>query len=301
MHIFITGATGFIGRALVQRATAGGHQITVLTRRPEVARTQFGTSIGIIDAIHHLPSIAPIDAVVNLAGAPILDRRWSAARKKLLWDSRVTLTQHLVTQLGDLAQPPAVLVSGSAVGVYGHQGDTLLHEDTPAVTHDFGDALCAGWEQAASAATSLGTRVTILRTAPVLGPGGLLRRMLPAFKLGLGGPLGNGAQWMSWIHRDDLVSLLLWLLDTPTAAGIYNGAAPNPVTNRTFTRTLAQLLHRPAVLPVPAWALRGVLGEMSSVLLGSQRVVPTRALAQGFEFRYPTLEVALAAALSEPA
>jgi len=235
-----------------------------------------------------------VDAVVNLAGEPLDARRWSDQQKRLIRDSRIVTTRNLVEELRSVDRKPAVLVSGSAVGFYGDRGDEQLEETSPA-GHGFMSEVCEEWEREAARAIELGVRVVQVRTGVVLsGEGGALQKMLAPFKLGLGGPLGSGKQWFPWIHIKDIVGIFRHSIVTSSLAGPVNGVAPEPVTNREFTRELARALHRPAFLPVPEMALRVLMGEMSAVLFGSQRVVPKAALASGYQFHYPLLESALA-------
>ncbi|MFP5383461.1 MAG: TIGR01777 family oxidoreductase [Gammaproteobacteria bacterium] len=295
MRILVTGGTGFIGRALCARLLADGHEIVVLSRDPASVAARTGShAVTAIGALSHIAADETVDVVFNLAGAPIADRRWTAARRAVLRESRIGITVQLAELAGRLRVPPAVMVSGSAIGFYGDAGDALLDESSaPGI--GFSAELCRDWEQAAAAVVSCGVRLCLLRTGVVLHPsGGALRRLLPPFRAGLGGPVGNGRQWMSWIHRDDLVSLALFLMERPDCQGAWNGTAPNPVTSREFARALGAALHRPAVLPLPALALRLALGEASGLLLDSQRVLPRRALAAGFSFRHPAIEGALA-------
>ena len=290
MHVLITGGTGFIGRALARELGAAGDSVSVLSRDP--ARAAHRLPAGAV-AIAELPEVAP-DAVVNLAGESLGAHRWNEARKRAFVDSRVGTTRRLVEWMRALPRKPAVLVSGSAVGYYGARGDAELREsDAPGA--EFQSRLCREWEDAARAAEALGVRVCRIRIGIVLGPdGGALAQMKLPFSLGLGGWLGNGRQWMSWIHRADLVALVRWLLQDPARSGAYNATAPTPVTNREFTRALAASLHRPAVLPMPAPVVRVLVGEMSHLLLTGQKVLPARALAEGFRFRFPELPAALA-------
>jgi len=295
MHILITGGTGLIGRALCRRLLQRDHRLTVLSRQPpERVAALCGGAVTALARLRDLTPEARFNAVVNLAGEPIAARRWTAERKKVLWDSRVTLTAELVDFIAAAETRPAVLISGSAVGYYGNRGDLPLSEDSPA-SDATGDRLCAAWEEAAQRAADHGVRVCRLRTGLVIGPGGgFLQRMLPPFRLGLGGPIGDGRQWMSWIHRDDHLSLTELLLEQGALSGAFNATAPNPVTNAEFSRCLARLLRRPALLPVPAPLLRLVFGEMAELLLGGQRVLPQRLLGAGFRFRFPQLDQALA-------
>jgi uncharacterized protein len=295
MRVLITGGTGFIGQALCPRLAAAGHDVVVLSRqlRPALpsGATRSATRLGELDA-------GDFDAVINLAGAPIGDARWTAARRKLLLDSRVQTTARLVEWMGKSARRPKALLSASAVGYYGEQGDRPITEDTPP-TPGFTHELCAAWEREAEQAVALGLRVCLMRIGVVLDRGGgALAKMLPAFQLGVGGRLGSGKHYFPWIHRDDMVAVVQWLLENPRASGAYNAGAPKPVTNAEFTRALGEALGRPTVLPMPAAALRLLFGEMSELLLVSDRMLPQRLLNEGFEFRYPDIAAALAVIFS---
>jgi uncharacterized protein (TIGR01777 family) len=293
LSIFITGGTGFLGRALVGNWLKQGHQVTVLSRNPLTAIQLLGPQVNAVSDFNMLPAGGHFDAIVNLAGEPIFGGRWTDERKRRLRDSRIALTAKLVAFIATLAVKPKVLVSGSAIGVYGNQGDTLLTENSPGKT-DFSQQLCADWENAARQAEALGVRVCLIRTGLVLdNGGGLLQRMLPAFRLGLGGRLGDGRQWMSWVHRRDWLAAVDTLINTPGLHGAFNATAPQPVTNREFSDSLAKHLHRPALLPMPAALLKVLLGEMAELVLGSQRVIPERLQAEGFQFQFTTLESAL--------
>jgi len=246
-----------------------------------------------VHVIEDLAEANEIEAVVNLAGAPIVARRWSARRKQEIRDSRIGTTEKLLRWMTPQLRRPHVLISGSAVGYYGPRDDTPLDESAPA-GDDFAAQLCRDWEHEAMEAEALGLRVCRLRTGVVLGPdGGALQKMRLPFQLGLGGPIGDGRQWLSWIHREDLVAMIQWLLEQDSAGGAYNGTAPEPVPQREFARTLGRVLHRPALLPTPAFALRLALGEAATMLLTGQRVLPVHAMAEGFDFRYPNLQGAL--------
>ncbi|WP_313218761.1 TIGR01777 family oxidoreductase [Stenotrophomonas sp.] len=294
MQILITGGTGFIGRRLCARLLADGHTPIVLTRRP--GRTpQPG-----IHSVGTLAEVGPVQAVVNLAGEPLIDERWSEARKQALHDSRIGTTQALLAWMAALPERPQVLVSGSAIGWYGPRDSTPLDE-TASPGHDFAAMLCRQWEAEALKAEALGVRTCVLRTGIVLErEGGALQKMLPPFRMGLGGPMGDGRQWMSWIHREDLVGMILWLLANGRARGAYNGTAPGTVTNRTFATTLGEVLQRPARLTTPAFALRLAFGERAGLLLTGQNVQPAHALAEGFTFQHPSLAGALQAILGAP-
>jgi len=234
-----------------------------------------------------------IDAVINLAGEPIDSRRWSDQQKRLIRDSRVVTTRNLVETLCSIDRKPEVLVSSSAVGIYGDRGDEELDETSPP-GRGFMSEICREWEREAERATESGIRVVHVRTGVVLsGEGGALQKMLTPFKFGIGGPLGSGKQWFPWIHINDIVGIYYHAIVTPVLRGSVNGAAPEPVTNKEFTRELARALHRPAFLPVPEAALRVLVGEMADVLFGSQRVLPKAALQSGYRFQYPALTEAL--------
>lgn len=294
MRILLTGGTGLIGRALCRLWAGQGHELVVWSRRPQEVAGLCSGARGIARLDELAPDL-PLDAVVNLAGAPIADRPWTAARRRLLWDSRIGLTGQLVDWLARRQLRPGVLLSGSAVGWYGDGGERRLNEDSPAGSEDFASELCFAWEAAALRAEKLGIRVVLVRTAPVLAArGGMLARLLPPFRLGLGGRMGSGRQWMPWIHLEDEVGLIDFLLHHEECRGPYNACAPNPVRNAEFARTLGRVLHRPALLPAPACVLRLALGEMAGLLLGGQHLQPQRTLDAGYRFRFPDLEAALA-------
>ncbi len=294
MRILLTGGTGLIGQALCRLWTAQGHELLVWSRRPEQVAALCSGARGIA-RLEQLDAGTPLDAVVNLAGAPIADRPWTAKRRQLLWDSRIELTRQLVDWLASRALKPRVLLSGSAVGWYGDGGERRLDEDSAPGSEDFASQLCFAWEEAAQQAEALGIRVVLVRTAPVLASsGGMLARLLPPFRLGLGGRMGSGRQWMPWIHLDDEVGLIDFLLQHEECRGPYNACAPHAVRNAEFAATLARVLHRPALLPAPACVLRLALGEMADLLLGGQHLQPRRTLDAGYRFRFPDLEAALA-------
>jgi uncharacterized protein (TIGR01777 family) len=298
MQVLITGGTGFIGKTLCRRLLQQGHQLTVLSRQsPDTVQRLCGAAVTPLASLKALSPQAGFDAVVNLAGESIVARRWTDARKNVLWDSRVALTEELVGFIAAAERKPGVLVSGSAVGYYGDRGDAPLDEDS-GFADDFGHRLCAAWEKAALRAEEHGVRVCVLRTGLVVGrDGGFLQRMLLPFKLGLGGRIGDGRQWMSWVHLDDHVAMTDHLLNHAHLDGVFNATSPHPVTNLEFTECLARLLKRPALLPVPAIALRLLLGEMAELLLGGQRVLPARWQQENFPYRYPRIEEALKEAL----
>ena len=293
MHILLTGGTGLIGQRLCQYWLAKGHQLTVWSRRPDQVGRLCGAGVRGIDRLEAFGD-QTLDAVVNLAGAPIADRPWTSARRALLWGSRITLTEQLLAWLEQRQQRPSVLISGSAVGWYGDGGERELTEASRPVKEDFASQLCIAWEETAQQAEALGIRVVLVRTGLVLASeGGFLSRLRLPFKLGLGGPIGDGRQWMPWIHINDEIALIDFLLQHNDASGPYNACAPEPVRNREFAKRLGRALHRPALLPLPAPLLKLGLGELSTLLLGGQRVRPVRLLAAGFTFQFNDVQSAL--------
>ena len=293
MRYLVTGGTGFIGRALCASLASERHRVTILSRAPDRAGRDLHAGIQVVSRIE---DVEPVDVVFNLQGENLTSARWTEPRKLAIVNSRVDFTRALVEWIGSRPCPPAALVNASAVGWYGDRGDEVLTE-TSTPGSGFAAELCADWEAEAQRAEILGVRVCRARLGVVLDRGGgALARMLPAFRLGAGGPLGSGDQWMSWISLRDAVRLLRWLADSQQR-GAFNATSPQPVRNRDFTRALSRRLKRPALLPMPAFALRTMFGEMSGLLLGSQRVLPDAARAGGFEFEHPTLSAALEAAL----
>ena len=295
MRALVTGATGFVGTSLLSRLD----RPVVLSRNPLAAEKRlelYGVTVHPWDSASERPPAAAfegVDVVFHLAGESVGEGRWTAAKKKRIRDSRVDGTRSLIETLGQLSVRPKVLVSASAIGYYGSRGDELLDESA-AAGNDFLAEVCVAWEREALAAEKLGIRVVTLRTGIVLGKGGgALAKMLTPFKLGVGGRLGSGHQWMSWIHVEDEVRLMLHAAEHDAIRGAINLVSPSPVTNREFTRTLGRVLGRPTILPAPEFALRLAIGEFAEVLLGSQRVVPKVAEQTGYEFRYPQLDGAL--------
>jgi uncharacterized protein (TIGR01777 family) len=284
----VTGGSGFIGQPLVKRLVQRGHDVVVLSRNPGKVRAGRGAPWDAANA-----EIANADAVINLAGENVGDGRWTAERKRRILESRLEATRKVVEAMRATSAPPRTLISASAVGYYGVRGNETLDESASSGA-GFLAEVTRRWEEQARAAESI-ARVVIPRFGVVLaGDGGALKKILLPFRLGLGGPIGNGKQWMSWIDRDDALRFIEWAIERPSVRGVYNATAPNPVTNREFARTLGRILHRPAIMPVPAFVLRLIFGEMADeVLLGGQRVVPARATAEGFTFSYPTLEGSL--------
>ncbi|MBL3522511.1 TIGR01777 family protein [Serratia plymuthica] len=293
MRILITGATGLIGSSLTQRLLSLSHSITVLTRDVQRAHERFGEQVSYWSTLQDQMSLDGFDAVINLAGEPIADKRWSKAQKERLCHSRWDLTERLAALINAGSSPPGVLISGSAAGYYGDQGQAVVTEDE--APHDeFTHQLCQRWESLALQAQSDATRVCLLRTGVVLASkGGALAKMLPPFRLGLGGPIGNGRQYLPWIHLDDMVNGILYLLEHATLQGPFNMVAPYPVHNEQFAAQLANVLDRPAFLRVPAFAMRLLMGEAAVLVLGGQRAVPRRLEEAGFSFRFLELEQAL--------
>lgn len=311
MKIVIAGGSGFLGGALAAACAEDGHDVVVLTRAlpAGAAVHDAGTGMPGITRVgwtpdgrtgHWATAIDGSGALINLAGAGIGDRRWTPARKVLLRDSRILATRSLVAALDAAATPPPVFVSASAVGYYGTTGDEIRTEASPA-GGDFLAGLCEAWEAEARSAERVSMRVALLRTGIVLEKsGGALARMATPFRLMAGGPMGSGRQYMSWIHRLDWIEMVRWVLGTPEASGALNLTAPTPVANREFASALGRAMGRPALVPAPAFALRALLGEMADPLvLRGQRVVPARAQALGYRFRYPELSQALTAIMRE--
>lgn len=294
MRYLITGGSGFIGTALCRALAETGAELTVLTRDPARARPRLPEGVRLVTDLARADGA---DVAINLAGENLAQGRWSEARKRLLRDSRIATTRALCAWIERQSPRPRVLVSASAIGYYGARGDEPLDENA-APGEDYAARLCRDWEAEALRAEPFGLRVCRLRLGVVLDrDGGALARMLPAFRWGLGGPIASGRQWLSWIHRSDVVALIRWCVDRPTARGAYNATAPHPVTNAEFARALGRALQRPAFLRMPAIALKLLLGEMAQLLITGQRVLPARLLAEGFAFSFPELSDALVASL----
>jgi len=297
MHI-VSGASGMLGEALRRALGQRGIPVLQLVRKGPVAEKQLLWNPGNRPAIESLDRVEGCTAAIHLSGASVAGQRWTSAYRSAITESRVNTTRALANILAGLKRPPQTLVVASAVGIYGDRGDELLDESS-APGSGFLAELCQQWEAAARPAAEAGIRVVHLRLGVVLGPnGGALAKMLPAFRLGLGGRLGDGRQWMSWISITDAVAAMLFALETPQLTGAVNLTAPQPVTNAEFTRRLAQKLQRPAWLPAPAFALRLAFGQMAEeTLLASARVIPEKLMQAGFNFQHPTLKKALDAAL----
>jgi uncharacterized protein len=301
MKVAVTGATGFVGSRLVTKLQQAGDQVLVLTRNPAKAEQMFPTATfsGVkILAYQPLQSgdwqsqISGCDGVVNLAGAPIAESRWTPERKQEILESRTVGTAKIVEAIAQTADKPTVLVNSSAIGYYGTSETAVFEETSPAGT-DFLAQVCQAWEAEATKVTAYGTRLVILRTGIVVGQGGAIAKMLVPFRLFAGGPLGSGNQWFSWIHLDDLVSLILQALRQPNLNGVLNATAPQPVKMAELCQTLGAVLNRPSWLPVPAFALEALLGDAAKVVLEGQQVLPKRLQAEGFEFRYASIKPAL--------
>jgi uncharacterized protein len=300
VRITVTGATGLIGSALVREARERGDDVTVLSRSPERARDSLRVEAlpwELMSEPAPVQALAGRDAIVHLAGENVA-QRWSDRAKAAIRDSRVRGTRNLVAGLAAADPRPSVLVSSSAIGYYGPHGSEPLDEEAPP-GNDFLAAVCAEWERESRAAQPLGLRSVQVRTGIVLDRhGGALAKMLPAFRAGVGGPVAGGRQYMSWVHREDVVGMILAALDGEDWAGPINATAPEPVTNRTFSSALGRALHRPAVAPVPALAMRLLYGEMAQMVTTGARVVPARALVLGYRFRHAELNEALSSALA---
>jgi uncharacterized protein (TIGR01777 family) len=302
MRVFVTGGTGLIGSRLVRRLRERGDDVRLLTRRPDAVREKFaGCDLLAGDPMIVGPwmeAAAECDAVVNLAGENIFGRRWNDDYKRMLMDSRVKTTDNVAAALARSPRTASggakVLVNASAIGYYGPRGDEEIGEGGPPGS-DYLAEICVAWEKSARAAEAAGARVALVRIGIVLDrDGGALKPMLTPFKLGVGGPVGSGRQWMSWIHHADLVGIILLALERADARGPLNGTAPSPVTNKEFGKALGRALHRPAFLPTPGFVMRAALGEVAGVVLTGQRVLPKEVLRLGYQFQFPTIDGALA-------
>lgn len=298
MKIVVSGGTGFIGRVLLRRLKEENHQVVLLTRDPDVAKSLASDNILLAPwdgktvgawADH----MEGADAVVNLAGEPVVGKRWTSAQKSRILNSRVDAAKAFVFAVGQSRKKPSVLVNASAVGYYGHVEDKEVTESHPRGKGFLSDT-CELWEEAARAAERFGVRVVCLRIGIVLEKdGGALQKMIPPFQFFMGGPLGSGRQWVPWIHRDDLVGAILFALVHQELSGPVNATSPHPVTMKAFCETLGEALHRPSWAPAPSFALRLLLGEMSEVLLTGQKAIPKKLEGAGYSFRYPELHTAL--------
>ncbi|MEH1851905.1 MAG: TIGR01777 family oxidoreductase [Nostoc sp.] len=306
MKVAITGATGFVGNLLVQRLHAKGHKIVVLTRNTAFAQKVFPSeAFPNIEIVAYTPNasgswqnvISSCDGVVNLAGEPIGEGRWTPERKQEILNSRKLGTQKIVEAIANANPKPTVLINASAIGYYG-TSETATFDETSLSGNDFLAQVSQAWEAEATKVKDSGVRLVILRFGIVLGNGGALGKMIPPFKLFAGGPIGSGRQWFSWIHVDDLVNLILQALSKSEIEGIYNATAPNPVRMADLSQTLGQVMNRPSWLPVPGFAIEALLGDGAIVVLEGQQVIPKRTVETGFEYKYPNLQSALTQILS---
>lgn len=295
MKVAIAGGTGFVGSRLVERLLAEGHQVLILTRNPASVKPAPN-----VEVVAYNPkesgawqqSISGCDAVVNLAGEPIAEKRWTPEHKKEIINSRKIGTQKIVEAISKANPKPSVLVSASAIGYYGTSETATFEESSPS-GNDFLAQVCQEWEAEAQKVKDTGTRLVIVRIGIVLAMGGAIGKMIPPFKMFAGGPIGTGKQWFSWIHRDDLVNLILFALQQREVEGVLNATAPNPVRMNEVSQTLGEVLNRPSWLPVPAFALEVLLGDGAQVVLEGQQVLPKRTITQGFDYQYPSLKQAL--------
>lgn len=304
MKVLVTGATGFVGQRVVKQLLASGDEVVVLTRNVAKGALNLGSKCKFYTwsdttTLPPLEAFQGVEGVINLIGEGIADKRWDEAQKKKLHDSRILSTEMLLEAILQLPVKPRVLVSASGIGIYGNRGAEEISEESTE-GNDFLANLCKEWEAAAFKARDMGLRVAVIRTGIALGKnGGALKKMLPIFKLGAGGPLGSGKQYMSWIHVEDLAQMYIDVLKTPSIDGVLNGTAPYPATNKEFTKLLGKIVNRPAFAPVPGFALKMVFGEMGSVLLEGQKVLPKRFKSYKFRYRYPTLEMALSESIKK--
>lgn len=301
MIVAITGATGFVGQRLVKRLCQDGHSVKVLTRNGDRARRVFPSSaFPSVEIVEYTPTesgdwqsaISGCDGVVNLAGAPIAEERWTPKYKQAIMNSRKLGTEKIVEAIAKAEVKPSVLVNSSAIGYYG-TSETATFDETSPSGNDFLAQVCKAWESEAQKVKDLGTRLVILRTGIVLGNGGAIAKMLPPFRLFAGGPIGSGRQWFSWVHRDDLVSLIVKALTDGSMAGVYNGTAPNPVKMSTLCTELGHVMNRPSWLPVPEFVLEALLGDGAQVVLEGQQVLPKHTQDSGFTFQYSEVRPAL--------
>ena len=289
MNILLTGGTGLIGSEFI-RQYSREHEFTVVSRDATKAKSKLGDSVKIVE---NVSSIENFDAVINLAGEPIADKRWTDTQKKKICNSRWDITSELVSKINSCDAPPSIFLSGSAIGYYGSQGDKLVTEDT-APHNEFTHGLCAKWEAIAQSVDQAKTRVATLRTGVVLTEkGGALGKMALPFKLGAGGTLGSGSQYLAWIHLQDMVRAISFLLENSACSGAFNLTAPEPVTNKEFSKALAKSLNRPCLFNVPGFVMKVAMGESSTMILEGQRVIPQKLTTAGFSFEFPSIDEAL--------
>lgn len=296
-NILIAGGTGFIGKPFSQALINQGHNVTILTRNMEKAGSLFHGKVSLVNSLDALQNNERFDIIINLAGET-MGQRWTAKSKPEMLASRINMTRQLINLMGRLQTKPSLFINSSAIGIYGTDDSTIFTENTPSMYDAIGAfprEICEQWEAEAQKAKQLGVRTCLLRTGIVLeSDGGALAKMLFPFEFGLGGPIGNGKQWFSWIHRDDMIRLIIHLINNTTLSGAINVTAPEPVTNKSFSKALGRAMKRPAILPLPAFQVKLLFGEMgSAILLAGQKVLPERALESGFHFNYPTIDTAL--------
>ncbi|MFD3392499.1 TIGR01777 family oxidoreductase [Alteromonas macleodii] len=292
MNILLTGGTGLIGSEFI-RQYSREHEFTVISRDALKAKSKLGDNVKIVENVSSIENFESFDAVINLAGEPIADKRWTDTQKKIICDSRWDITSELVSKINSCDTPPSVFLSGSAIGYYGNQGDKLVTEETPP-HNEFTHELCAKWEAIAQSVDQAKTRVVTLRTGVVLTEkGGALGKMALPFKLGAGGTLGSGSQYLAWIHLQDMVRAISFLLENSACSGAFNLTAPKPVTNKVFSKALAKALGRPCLFNVPGFVMKVVMGESSTMILEGQRVIPQKLTTAGFSFELPSIDEAL--------
>lgn len=302
MKVLITGGTGFVGKALVRKLISKGYEVNLLTRDPRKVESIFGESVkgyhwDVSAELIDTDSLKDISIIFHLAGESIADGRWTDSKKRRILESRINSTQLLLKTIDENNFKVDTIVSSAAIGIYGDRAQEILSESS-SYGDDYLSNVCLKWEAEVCKAEGLGIRFISLRTGIVLEKdGGALMKMLFPFKMGVGGNLASGKQYMSWIHREDLVEMFLWAAENKDAHGSYNAVSPEPVTNAVFTKTLGNVLNRPTLFPVPSFILKAIFGEMSSILLDSQRVIPQRFIDRGFKFKYNKLESALSAIL----
>lgn len=287
----ITGGTGLIGSELAKKLISKKHEVIILTRDKSVASSKLGVGFQFVEAFSEISTEKAIDVIINLAGEPIAEKRWTEEQKSKIWQSRVGLTEQLITFIESLETKPKSLISGSAVGYYGDCGDSLVTEKSEP-HQEYTHELCKAWENAALKAQAYDVKVCLIRTGLVMSShGGFISKMMLPFKLGLGGPIGSGEQFMPWIHIDDMIAAIEYLIDN-TLEGSFNLTAPKPVTNKAFSESFAKQLRRPCLLFTPAFVLKLMFGDMSRLLLTGQNAVPERLIENGFRFSYPSLRSA---------
>lgn len=292
MDILVTGGTGLIGNEFI-RQHRNKYNFTVISRNQEKARALLGSDVAVVSSVSQVEDISTFDAVINLAGEPIADKRWTDTQKRVICESRWSITSELVAKINDSKTPPSVFISGSAIGFYGNQNEKHVTEDT-SPKNEFTHQLCSKWEAIANGVDQKKTRVVLLRTGVVLAEGGgALGKMALPFRLGVGGKLGHGNQYLSWIHLQDMVNAIAYVLENETCSGAFNFTAPEPVTNIEFSKRLASALGRPCIFTVPTFAMKIAMGEASTMILEGQRVIPKKLTEAGFTFQFPSLKDAL--------